>query len=797
MSGILADQLEIWGIESQCVIYKDGSLGFVLKLVPTDPQCWSTNKINGFSQQLVSFLNGLPLGLNVQIIQDIKAGNESLLETFSQLNTQSSGKLNAVGQERVNKYKQLDQLGMLAKYTNYIVCRVPNHKELVKMPSIFSKKNDFQEIFSEALDLRISKCLRIRDDLLATLKSLGITASALSDKEIIEEIYTQWNPARDVKLEFYNPTDLRNSVLFTDAVVNSRGFTLADYHYRVLSLKNMPGSTYSCMASLLQHLPFDSRVQLTFSVPDQQKEIESLQMQRRLAFSMVYGKTSGVSDIESEAKLQDLEGLISELIASGEKVFPFSLNVILRSKNKLQLDDQVSQTLLKFRELGGSEAMEETLAAFDIFSQLSFPHARCKERIRRIKSSNLSDLLPLYGPWMGHSLPRSIFQSRSGSIVAFDPFSSELTNANQIVSGGSGSGKSFLTNLMLLQMQKFNPKIFIIDIGGSYQKICENLEGQYISLGLNNSLSINPFDLPKNKTQPDNQKIKFLLALVEAMTKEQNEVGLRKLERTEVEEAIREVYNKNSTPTLSNLRDLLISHVNPEIQRVGKILNMWCGNTPYGSFLDRSSNINLNRDLVCFDLKGLESYPDLQSVTLLIITDLVWRVVQQDRGVMKFLVFDECWKLLESESGSIFIAEVFRTFRKYFASCIAISQNIDDFAKSKISSAIMSNSSIKWILSQKGADKSRLKDVLELNDNEVDLISSLTQSRGEYSEAFLIAGDDRTVVAVDSTPIEYWLSTTDPRDLSKITELKQQFPKSSQWELLKELSIKFPKGVSQ
>lgn len=99
--------------------------------------------------------------------------------------------------------------------------------------------------------------------------------------------------------------------------------------------------------------------------------------------------------------------------------------------------------------------------------------------------------------------------------------------------------------------------------------------------------------------------------------------------------------------------------------------------------MDRSSNINLNRDLVCFDLKGLESYPDLQSVTLLIITDLVWRVVQQDRGVMKFLVFDECWKLLESESGSIFIAEVFRTFRKYFASCIAISQNIDDFAKVK------------------------------------------------------------------------------------------------------------------
>ncbi|MBK9039151.1 MAG: ATP-binding protein [Bdellovibrionales bacterium] len=86
---------------------------------------------------------------------------------------------------------------------------------------------------------------------------------------------------------------------------------------------------------------------------------------------------------------------------------------------------------------------------------------------------------------------------------------------------------------------------------------------------------------------------------------------------------------------------------------------------------------------MCFDLKNLETYPDLQAVCLFIITDLVLREVQKDRSVMKFLIFDESWKLLESDAGSTFIAEVFRTFRKYYASCIAISQNIDDFAKSK------------------------------------------------------------------------------------------------------------------
>ena len=151
---------------------------------------------------------------------------------------------------------------------------------------------------------------------------------------------------------------------------------------------------------------------------------------------------------------------------------------------------------------------------------------------------------------------------------------------------------------------------------------------------------------------------------------------------------------------------------------------------------------------------------------------------------------------MENDSASVFIAEVFRTFRKYMASAIAISQNIDDFAKSKIANAILPNSSIKWVLKQKGADKERLKDVLSLNPNEVDLISSLHQERGSYSEAFLMAEDARAVVVIESTPLEYWLATTDGRDLGKIEDYKKKFPELSQLEVLKILALEFPKGVA-
>jgi type IV secretory pathway VirB4 component len=192
----------------------------------------------------------------------------------------------------------------------------------------------------------------------------------------------------------------------------------------------------------------------------------------------------------------------------------------------------------------------------------------------------------------------------------------------------------------------------------------------------------------------------------------------------------------------------------------------------------------------------MENYPDLQAACLFIITDFVWREVQVDRSRMKFLILDECWKLMENDSASLFIAEVFRTFRKYMASAIAISQNIDDFAKSKIANAILPNSSIRWVLKQKGADKDRLKEVLSLNPNEVELITSLHQERGSYSEAFLMAEDARAVVAIESTPLEYWIATTDGRDLGKIEEYRKKFDGQSQLEILKHLSVDFPRGVA-
>ena len=797
MNSSLADYLQIWGFEQDLIIYADGSLGFALDCVPVDISTWSDEDINNYSEGIKQFLNGLPENIDIQFVQDIVPGNNVVLDKYKKLSQKTENETaRFLCFERVSALEEDDSLGQIPIHRLKILVRRPLSQNLIAKSSLFSKEKLFQDISEMKLSRDMELILRLRENLTQSLEALHLKVNNITADEMAGLLYSQWNPSRRIPLKNYNPDEVRQSLLYSDVGISVHGFVVGTTQFRVLSLKTLPDQTFSSMAVKLRELPFKSRVFVSIHVPNQNNEIKNLQLQRRVAFSMAMGKSNSVSDIESTTKFQDLETLLEQMIAQGEKVFHLSMTVLLQSDEESDLENQVDMTLAKFREMGGAEALIESLAAFDIFSQVALPNARCKERSRRIKTSNLCDLIPLIGPWPGHSVPSILLKSRMGSLLSFNPFDSSLANANQLVSGGSGSGKSFMTNLLLLQMLKENPKVFFIDIGGSYKKLTENLSGQYVELGVQNHLSINPFDLLANETKPTSQKIKFLVGLVELMTKEEGAERIPKLARAEIEEAIQEVYRSSENPKLSDLRELLLNHPESEIQTFGKILTPWCGETPYGKLLDQKTNIEFERNIVAFDLKGLESYPDLQAVCLYLITDLVWREVQRDRSQMKFIVFDECWKLLKDEAGLVFIEEVFRTVRKYYCSAIAISQDLLDFLNSKISSALLPNCSIKWILMQNQNDFSKMKEALGLNDNETQLIQSLYQKKGEFSEAFLLAGPEkRTVAVIEPLPLELWLATTDPRDLSAIEELRKENPDLPQLELLKILSQKYPKGI--
>jgi hypothetical protein len=105
-------------------------------------------------------------------------------------------------------------------------------------------------------------------------------------------------------------------------------------------------------------------------------------------------------------------------------------------------------------------------------------------------------------PWTGtqDGAPAFLTRTREGTFLGFNPFSTELTNANMLVTGKTGSGKSFLAKQLLLQLQVLNPRIAIVTKGADYRALIELLGGQYREIGLSTKLVKNPWDLSHSRT---------------------------------------------------------------------------------------------------------------------------------------------------------------------------------------------------------------------------------------------------------------------------------------------------------
>ena len=65
----LAEKLEVWGFEEGRLIFKDMSLGAVLKVAAKDISCATDEELNTLHQVVADFLNGLPAGLSIQFMQ--------------------------------------------------------------------------------------------------------------------------------------------------------------------------------------------------------------------------------------------------------------------------------------------------------------------------------------------------------------------------------------------------------------------------------------------------------------------------------------------------------------------------------------------------------------------------------------------------------------------------------------------------------------------------------------------------------------------------------------------------------
>ena len=142
------------------------------------------------------------------------------------------------------------------------------------------------------------------------------------------------------------------------------------------------------------------------------------------------------------------------------------------------------------------------------FSRMPAQPRRRQVRSVFVSAGLAAALAPIFGPPVG--TPQSghlrqpalaILETQWRTPYHYDLFQGDV--GHTLVLGATGAGKSFALNFLLVQALQYDPRVLILDLGGSYRWLTQFLGGGYMELSPDGSGSagfrLRPFSLPEGE----------------------------------------------------------------------------------------------------------------------------------------------------------------------------------------------------------------------------------------------------------------------------------------------------------
>lgn len=794
----LGDHLPIWHFDENFMVYHDGSLGGGLKLSGIDISTATNEVINQFCQHISNLLNSLEEGLKLQLFYRVSSNVLEMISEHEKETIQTPDEFKPLVNARIQFLKKNHEAGNFYSPEIYLFLRGKPQK--IKSDSFFRPVPRYEQMMEDDYLEHKDQFLRSYEQVKDHLEGLDLKPVMLNQIEWHHLIFEYFNLERAEKIGVPKFNDSENEFfpslieqcLLSDVRIHGDCLEIGNYFFRFINLGLLPDKTVASMADALTKMPFHYWINQTIEIKSQQKEAEKLQLQRRVAYSMAAG-SKNVSDLDSESKLSNLEGLLQELLTGNEKIMTMGLTVILWDRDKKSLQRKVDQVLREMRTLNQAEGICESITSFDTFIN-AWPGSCESFRNKKLKTSNVSHLMPLFSYWRGNTRPVCIFPNRDFVPFAIDPFAPELPNWNGLVIGGSGAGKSFSLCQLMLQFftQRPLPKIVFVDNGKSSENFVESCGGEFIDVSIDSKVCLNPFDLGLGEIKPSTLKIKSILASLELMFRDEGQESLPKRDKALLEESIYQLYQKtkNKMPTLSDLKNLLLKHPVESLKRYGEILFSWTGETAFGKLLDGQSNITLNKNITAIEVKGLDDFPELKDVFMLLITNFVQREAEKDLTCPYILICDEAHRLFKTASTRDYILYCYRVFRKYNCSIFCITQNHKDFLSiPEVADAIFPNTTHVFIMRQRKIDWPDFQKTFDFNEAEMTAIKSLRIKNREFSEIFYMQDEKRAILKIIPDELGYWICTSDGSDKAKIQEMQLKYPTLTKLQVLQKIAF--------
>ena len=385
----------------------------------------------------------------------------------------------------------------------------------------------------------------------------------------------------------------------------------------------------------------------------------------------------------------------------------------------------------------------------------------------------------------------------NNSLIIVDIFNSKLyKNANMVILGTSGAGKTFTLQLMALRMRRKNIQVFIVAPlkGHEFYRACNNIGGEFIQISPASKNCINimeirkvdavdaelidGFEIEKSFLASKIQRLHiFFSLLIPDMDHE---------ERQLLDEALVHVYAnfgithdnislndpKNPEcfvrmPILGDLYAILAKKAGTK--RLANILNRLVNGS--AKTFNQQTNVDLDNKYTVLDISELSG--DLLTIGMFVALDYVWDKAKENRTVEKAIFIDETWQLIGASSNKLaaeFVLNIFKLIRGHGGSAICATQDIFDFFaldEGKYGKGIINNAKTKMILNLEDEEAQRVQSILRLSEAEVMAITHFERGSG------LISTNNNTItVEIKASALEAELITTDRQELKQILERK-------------------------
>lgn len=540
------------------------------------------------------------------------------------------------------------------------------------------------------------------------------------------------------------------------------------------NITNIPG-----VKVVVKHIPIDfSTMSKTIN-----KEIAEL----KEAYQKEYDHT-----LKERIRLdyESMESFVQMLAATQSKIFDFQMHVMIMGDTQDELDAKKLQvknflTALNMRAIPMMFEQEKILKSMIPI----FPKQDVEARIGiPVPAPTVAAMYPfVFDSIKDPGLSTLLGIDFSGGVVLFNQFLYQIkkehnrNNANMIILGTSGSGKSTAAKLLLRNHIRNGYQIVCIDPEGELEEMTKSLGGDFVDLGKGGSYGmVNPLEVIVDSDEEELANGLGYTVLTRAL---QSLKAFMKYYSPTIEEdvlsmfseIVQETYkrfgidfdtnfaNFNSTnyPTFDDvyatIKGKLLSM--PEATRERDVMErLELKVRPFVKelryYFNGHTTINGDSDFIVFNIKELmNSDVNIRNALFFNVLKYAWGLCL-DKSVNTVMMVDEAHILLSdnNELGAEYLAQMQRRSRKYNTGTIIITQQPTDFASDKVivhGKAIFDNASYYLVMGLKKQAVEDLSKLVDLNDNEKESIKTYTQG-----EALFICGSRRMRINVILTQDE-------------------------------------------